>query len=91
VRVLVQRPQHPSVALTWFAGRGLIVWLVMRRLATVATADGVVIEQVENPRPLDAALREAAATMPGQVALHERLAAVPRTHHRTVPAAPPGQ
>ena len=30
----------------------------MRRLATVATADGVVIEHVENPRPLQAALRE---------------------------------
>ena len=30
----------------------------VRRLATVADADGVVIEQVENPRPLDAALRE---------------------------------
>ena len=30
----------------------------VRRLATVATAEGVVIEQVQNPRPLEAALRE---------------------------------
>jgi putative transposase len=30
----------------------------VRRLATVATADGTVIEQVANPRPLAAALRE---------------------------------
>lgn len=30
----------------------------VRRLATVAAADGVVIEQVANPRPLAAALRE---------------------------------
>jgi putative transposase len=55
VRVLVQRPQQPSVALP---GSRVGVDVGVRRLATVATADGVVIEQVENPRPLDAALRE---------------------------------
>jgi putative transposase len=55
VRVLVQRPQQPGVAL---AGSRVGVDVGVRRLATVATADGVVIEQVANPRPLDAALRE---------------------------------
>ena len=74
VRVLVQRPQQPSVALP---GSRVGVDVGVRRLATVATADGVVIEHVENPRPLDAALRELRQRMPGTVALHERLAAVP--------------
>jgi len=55
VRVLVQRPQQPSVALP---GSRVGVDVGVRRLATVATADGVVIEHVENPRPLQAALRE---------------------------------
>ena len=55
VRVLVQRPQQPSVALP---GSRVGVDVGVRRLATVATADGIVIEQVENPRPLEAALRE---------------------------------
>ncbi len=55
VRVLVQRPQQPSVALP---GSRVGVDLGVRRLATVATADGVVIEQVDNLRPLDGALHE---------------------------------
>ncbi len=55
VRVLVQRPQQPSVALP---GSRVGVDVGMRRSATVATADGVVIERVANPRPLDAALRQ---------------------------------
>src|SRR5271168_1217338 len=55
VRVLVQRPQQPHVALP---DSRVGVDVGVRRLATVADADGVVIEQVENPRPLDAALRE---------------------------------
>ncbi|HEY5857101.1 MAG TPA: IS607 family element RNA-guided endonuclease TnpB, partial [Aldersonia sp.] len=55
VRVLVQRPAQPSVALP---GSRVGVDVGVRRLATVATADGAVIEQVENPRPLHAALRE---------------------------------
>jgi putative transposase len=55
VRVLVQRPQQPSVALT---DSRVGVDVGVRRLATVATADGTVIERVENPRPLETALRE---------------------------------
>ena len=55
VRVVVQRPQHPHVVLP---GSRVGVDVGVRRLATVADADGVVIEQVPNPRPLDAALRE---------------------------------
>jgi len=55
VRVLVQRPQQPGVALP---DSRVGVDVGVRRLATVATADGVVIERVANPRPLDAALRE---------------------------------
>ena len=74
VRVLVQRPQQPGVALP--ASR-VGVDVGVRRLATVATADGVVIEHVENPRPLDAALRELRPRVSSAVALHERLAAVP--------------
>ncbi|EHB48816.1 transposase IS891/IS1136/IS1341 family [Mycolicibacterium rhodesiae JS60] len=55
VRVLVRRPQQPSVALP---GSRVGVDVGVRRLATVADADGVVIEQVPNPRPLDAALKD---------------------------------
>lgn len=55
VRVLVQRPQQPGVALP---GSRVGVDAGVRRLATVATADGAVIEHVANPRPLDAALKE---------------------------------
>ena len=55
VRVLVQRPQHPGVALP---GSRVGVDVGVRRLATVAGEDGTVLEQVPNPRPLDAALRE---------------------------------
>ncbi len=53
VRVLVQRPQQPGVA-----HPGSRVGVGVRRLATVASADGVVIEHIANPRPLDSALRE---------------------------------
>ena len=55
VRVLVQRPQQPGVALP---GSRVGVDVGVRRLATVATAEGVVIEHVANPRPLAAALSE---------------------------------
>jgi putative transposase len=55
VRVLVQRPQQAGDALP---GSHVGVDVGVRRLATVADADGVVIERVDNPRPLDAALRE---------------------------------
>jgi putative transposase len=55
VRVLVRRPIQPHVARP-DARVGVDVGV--RRLATVAAADGDVLEQVENPRPLAAALRE---------------------------------
>jgi putative transposase len=55
VRVLVQRPQQANVALP---GSRIGVDVGVRRLATVATTDGTVLEQVPNPRPLDAALAE---------------------------------
>jgi putative transposase len=55
VRVLVQRPQQPNVARP---DSRVGVDVGVRRLATVATADGTVLEQVPNPRPLDAALKE---------------------------------
>jgi putative transposase len=55
VRVLVQRPIQPAVTLP---DSRVGVDVGVRRFATIATADGKVIEQVENPRPLDAALTE---------------------------------
>jgi putative transposase len=55
VRVLVQRPQQAGVALP---ESRVGVDVGVRRLATVADADGNVIERVPNPRPLDAALTE---------------------------------
>lgn len=55
VRVLMQRPQQPKVAQP---DSRVGVDVGVRRLATVAIPDGMVIERVENPRPLDAALRE---------------------------------
>jgi putative transposase len=53
VRVVLQRPQQPNVALP---ESRVGVDLGVRCLATVATSDGEVIERVENPRPLEAAL-----------------------------------
>ncbi len=44
-----------ATAYRWFRAG---VDVGVRRLATVATAEGVVIERVENPRPLEAALGE---------------------------------
>jgi putative transposase len=55
VRVVVQRPQQAGVALP---GSRVGVDLGVRRVATVANADGAVIQQFDNARPLDAALRE---------------------------------
>jgi putative transposase len=55
VRVLVQRPQQSGVA---SPDSRVGVDVGVRRLATVATDSGDVIEQVFNPRPLDAALKE---------------------------------
>jgi putative transposase len=53
VRVLLQRPQRPKVA---HPGSQVGVDVGVRRLATVASANGTVLERVPNPRPLDAAL-----------------------------------
>jgi putative transposase len=55
VRVLVQRPQQPGVGVP---DSRVGVDVGVRRLATVATADGTVLERVPNPRPLDAALKQ---------------------------------
>ena len=74
VRVLVQRPQQSRVTLP---DSSVGVDVGVRRLATVADADGLVIERIENPRPLDAALRELRHLSPGPLALYERLAALP--------------
>ena len=54
-RVLVQRPQQPGVA---SPGSRVGVDVGVRVLATVAAADGTVLERVANPRPLEAALKE---------------------------------
>ncbi|CAJ1510375.1 IS607 family element RNA-guided endonuclease TnpB [[Mycobacterium] holstebronense] len=54
VRVVVQRPQQPHTARP---GSRVGVDVGVRRLATVADADGNVIERVPNPRPLEAALK----------------------------------
>jgi putative transposase len=55
VRVLLRRPQQPGVALP---DSRVGVDVGVRRLATVATAEGTVIERVENSRPLQTALGE---------------------------------
>ena len=55
VRVVLQRSQQPHVALP---DSRVGVDVGVRRLATVATSEGVVIHQMENPRPLQTALRE---------------------------------
>ena len=55
VRVLVQRPQQPKVA---HPGSRVGVDVGVRRLATIANQDGTVVEQVPNPRPLEAAVKE---------------------------------
>ncbi|WP_438269244.1 IS607 family element RNA-guided endonuclease TnpB [Mycobacterium simiae] len=55
VRVLIQRPQQPSVR---SPGSRVGVDVGVRRLATVADEDGAVLDQVPNPRPLEVALKE---------------------------------
>ncbi len=55
VRVLVQRPQQRRVGCP---DSRVGVDVGVRRLATVADAQGTVLERVANPRPLDTALRE---------------------------------
>ncbi len=70
--MLVQRPSRPNV---WLPDSRVGVDVGVRRLATVADADGVVIEQVANPQPLAAALRDAAC-FSCPLALHERLTSI---------------
>jgi putative transposase len=86
VRVLVQRPQQPGVALP---DSRVGVDVGVRRLATVATVDGTVIEQVDNPRPLDAALRglrhvcrARSRCTKGSRRYHERTTEISRLHRR---------
>lgn len=55
VRVLIQRPQQPSVR---SPDSRVGVDVGVRRLATVANEDGTVLDQVPNPRPLEVALKE---------------------------------
>lgn len=54
-RVLIQRPIQPRVA---DPGSRVGVDVGVRVLATVANSNGQVIERIENPRPLEAALKE---------------------------------
>jgi putative transposase len=61
----------------------------VRRLATVASADGTVIERVPNPRPLDAALAELrhvsrarSRCTKGSRRYHERTTEMSRLHRR---------
>jgi putative transposase len=85
VRVLVRRPIQPNVALP---GSRVGVDVGVRRLATVASADGAVLDQIENPRPLDAALRElrqlcrARARSKGSWQHRARTAQISRLHRR---------
>jgi putative transposase len=86
VRVLVQRPQQPKVA---DPGSRVGVDVGVRRLATVATAAGTVIERVANPRPLDTALRKLrrvsrarSRCTTGSRRYRERTTALSRLHRR---------
>lgn len=86
VRVLVQRPQQPSAA---HPGSPVGVDVGVRRLATIATADGVLIERIANPRPLDSALRELrhvcrarSRCTKGSRQYRERTAQISRLHRR---------
>jgi putative transposase len=86
VRVLVQRPQQPNVA---DPDSRVGVDAGVRRLATVADADGIVLERVPNPRPLDAALaqlrhvsRARSRCTKGSRRYRERTAEMSRLHRR---------
>jgi transposase len=66
----------------------------MRRLATVATADGVVIQRLDNPRPLQAALRELrhasrarSRCVKGSRQYRERTIEISRLHRRVTCSA----
>lgn len=86
VRVVVKRPQQAGVVRP---DSRVGVDVGVRRLATVATADGTVIERVENPRPLDNALRELrhvsrarSRCVKGSRRYRERSTALSRLHRR---------
>ena len=86
VRVLVQRPQQPKVT---HPGSRVGVDVGVRRLATVANEDGTVLEQVPNPRPLDAALkalrhasRARSRCTKGSRRYRERTTEISRLHRR---------
>jgi len=86
VQVLVQRPQQPKV--TQPPSR-VGVDVGVRRLATIADADGGVIEHVENPRPLDTALgdlrhvsRARSRCTTGSRRYRERTTQMSRLHRR---------
>ena len=86
VRVRVQRPQQPKVA---HPGSRDGVDVGVRRLATVADEDGTMLEQVPNPRPLDAALKELrhasrarSRCTKGSRRYRERITEISRLHRR---------
>jgi putative transposase len=86
VRVLVQRPHQCHVAQP---DSRVGVDVGVRRLATVADADGNVIEQVPNPRPLDAALtqlrqvsRARSRCVKGSRQYRQRTTEISRLHRR---------
>ncbi|MEX3655076.1 IS607 family element RNA-guided endonuclease TnpB [Mycolicibacterium fortuitum] len=86
VRVLVQRPRQPRVSRP---DSRVGVDVGVRRLATVANAAGTVLEQVPNPRPLDAALtqlrhvsRARARCTKGSRRYRERTTEMSRLHRR---------
>ncbi|MGA9677849.1 MAG: IS607 family element RNA-guided endonuclease TnpB [Mycobacterium sp.] len=86
VRVLAQRPQRPGVALP---DSRVGVDVGVRRLATVASAEGVVTEHVETPRPLEAAVgelrqlcRARSRCTKGSRQYHARTLQISRLHRR---------
>jgi putative transposase len=86
VRVLVQRPRQPGVV---SSGSRVGVDVGVRQLATVADGDGAVLEQVPNPRPLDAALKELrrlcrarSRCTKGSLRYRERTTQISRLHRR---------
>ncbi|WP_343575561.1 IS607 family element RNA-guided endonuclease TnpB [Mycobacterium sp.] len=86
VRVLVQRPIQPKVALP---DSRVGIDVGVRRLATVADERGEVVERVANPRPLHAALTELrhasrarSRCMKGSRQYRERTTEISRLHRR---------
>ena len=88
VRVLVQRPQQSRVAAP---DSRVGIDVGVRRLATVATGEGTVIERVANPRPLDAVLKELRSVSrarsrctKGSRRYRERTTELSRLHRRVI-------